>query len=114
MVCSGSNAIAATFLYSNWEFDSSGECDMAGEKQDNGWPLPKFSFAVIIEGVVGSFQEVAGLDAEGQVIEYRAGDAHAFSVTQLPGVRKYGNVTLKKGVFAMDGTLWHWFNQTKL
>jgi len=48
---------------------------MAGETQDQSiGPLPKFYFSVDIGDQQNlTFQEVSGLDAEMQVIEYRAG-----------------------------------------
>ena len=47
---------------------------MAGEAQDNVWPLPSFYFKVEL-GSLGeiAFKEVSGLDMEAQVIEYRHG-----------------------------------------
>ena len=44
---------------------------MAGEAQDNVWPLPSFYFKVEL-GSLGeiAFKEVSGLDMEAQVIEY--------------------------------------------
>jgi len=52
-----------------------GEVTMAGETQDQSiGPLPKFYFSVDIGDQQNlTFQEVSGLDAEMQVIEYRAG-----------------------------------------
>lgn len=87
---------------------------MAGEVQNNIWPLTKFSFSVAIDGKVMSFQEVSGLDVEAQVIEYRAGDSKAFSTIKMPGIQKSGNVTLKKGIFAKDNALWAWFKQNTM
>ena len=53
---------------------------MAGEAQDNIWPLPKFHFKVEVEGgISASFQEVSGLDTEVDVVEYRHGDSPEFS-----------------------------------
>ena len=86
-----------------------------GMKQSaNIWPLPKFHFEVQWDTAVMSFQEVSGLDTEAQTIEYRAGNSQAFSVTKMPGMKKYGNVTLKKGVFKADRKFWDWFNQIKM
>ncbi len=89
---------------------------MAGEKQDNVWPLPKFYFSVDIGGVGDDlpFQEVSGLDTESQPIEYRAGNNKEWSVIKMPGLKKTGNVTLKKGVFAKDNKFWDWYSQIKL
>ncbi|MCT4639731.1 MAG: phage tail protein [Bacteroidales bacterium] len=89
---------------------------MAGDKQDNVWPLPKFYFSVDLGsgGGVVSFQEVSGLDVEAQIIEYRHGDNPVHSTIKMPGIKKYGNVTLKKGVFAKDNKFWDWLNKIKL
>lgn len=55
---------------------------MAGEKQDNVWPLPVFYFKVEIEDIGEmAFKEVSGMDMEAQVIEYRHGNS--------PGVFQY-------------------------
>lgn len=70
---------------------------MAGEVQDNVWPLPKFYFTVEIATLSeATFQEVSGLDVEAQIIEYRHGNSPDFSTIKMPGIKKYGNVTLKK------------------
>lgn len=88
---------------------------MAGEKQDNVWPLPAFYFKVEI-GSLGeiAFKEVSGLDAEAQVIEYRHGNSPVFSTIKMPGIKKYSNVQLKKGVFVKDNKLFNWFNTIKM
>lgn len=78
------------------------------------WPLPKFHFEVKFGSGVVLFQEVSGLDAEAEVIEYRAGSSKEFSTVKMPGLKKYGNVTMKKGVFKSDNKFWDWFNQIKM
>ena len=75
---------------------------MAGEAQDNVWPLPKFYFQVKLGDTEVAFQEVSGLDIEAQIIEYRHGNSPEFSTIKMPGIKKVGNVTLKKGVFVKD------------
>ncbi|MDR2084110.1 MAG: phage tail protein [Bacteroidales bacterium] len=88
---------------------------MAGEKQDNVWPLPKFYFTVEVADLSeATFQEVSGLDIEAQIIEYRHGNSPDFSTIKMPGIKKYGNVTLKKGVFVKDNKFWDWFNKIKM
>jgi len=83
--------------------------------QSNNWPLPKFYFSVDLGiGQTISFQEVTGLEAETQVIEYRQGDNKAFSTVKLPGITKYGNVTMKKGVFSNDNNFWTWYQKAML
>jgi len=78
------------------------------------WPLPKFYFEVEWDTAVMQFQEVSGLDVEAQPITYRAGDSAAFSPVKMPGMKKFGNVTLKKGVFQADNKFWDWFNEIKM
>lgn len=86
-----------------------------GSKQSNTvWPLPKFYFQVKWDSAVLSFEEVSGLDVEAQPIEYRHGDSPVFSAIKMPGLKKFGNVTMKKGVFKSDNKFWDWFNQIKM
>ena len=88
---------------------------MAGEKQDNVWPLPVFYFKVEIEDIGEmAFKEVSGMDMEAQVIEYRHGNSPVFSNIKMPGLKKTSNVSLKKGVFKSDNKFWDWFNEIKL
>lgn len=86
-----------------------------GSKQSTSiWPIPKFRFQVKWDAQVMSFQEVSGLDVEAQPIEYRSGDSPTFSVVKMPGLKKYGNVTMKKGVFKSDNKFWDWFDKIKM
>lgn len=88
---------------------------MAGEKQDNVWPLPKFYFSVQIgDDKSIPFQEVTGLESETKVIEYRHGNSPSFYPMKMPGLGHVGNVTLKKGIFVNDAKFWTWYNETKL
>jgi phage tail-like protein len=73
------------------------------------WPVPKFRFEVTWDSAKISFQEVSGLDVEAQPIEYRAGDSPNFSVTKMPGIKKYTDVTMKKGMFKGDKSFTEWF-----
>ncbi|OGB25273.1 MAG: phage tail protein [Burkholderiales bacterium RIFCSPLOWO2_02_FULL_57_36] len=86
-----------------------------GSKQSTAvWPLPKFYFQVKWDSQVMSFQEVSGLDIQSEEIKYRHGDSPEFSVIKMPGLKKVGNVTMKKGVFKSDNKFWDWFNQIKM
>ena len=80
----------------------------------DAWPLPRFHFQVTWGEQVLSFQEVSGLDVEAQPLEYRHGDSPEFSTIKMPGIKKSGNVTMKKGVFKSDNKFWDWFNQIKM
>ncbi len=91
---------------------------VAGEAQDDIWPLPKFYFIVDFGGELSGelvpFQEVSGLATETPVIEYRAGNSPIFSSAKMPGLAKIGNVTMKKGIFAEGNAFWNWHNAIKL
>ena len=88
--------------------------DDGSAQSANVWPLPKFHFEVKWDTQVMSFQEVSGLDIQSEEIKYRAGDSKQFSVIKMPGMVKFGNVTMKKGVFKGDNKFWDWLNQIKL
>ena len=87
---------------------------MAGEAQNEIWPLPKFYFQVNIDGQIMSFQEASGFEVEVDVTEYRHGDNPNFSTIKMPGMKKYTDITLKKGVFSGDFDLHDWFNEIQL
>ena len=61
-----------------------------------------------------SFQEVSGLETETQIIEYRHGNNPVFSTIKMPGIAKFGNITMKKGVFISDNKFWDWYSQIKM
>jgi len=78
------------------------------------WPLVRFQFQVKWDSTELVFQEVTGLNVETQVIEYRGGNSKAFAPVKMPGLQKYGNVTLKKGMFKGDTALWKQFTTVKM
>ena len=79
------------------------------------WPLPKFYFSVNFgNGLTAAFQEVTGLEVKASVIEYRAGNSKVFSTVKMPGLAKVGNVTMRKGLFTADKSLWAWFASTTM
>jgi len=88
--------------------------DDGSAQSTNVWPMPKFHFEVKWDAEVMSFQEVSGLDIEAQPIEYRHGDSPEFSTIKMPGIKKTGNVTMKKGIFKSDNKFWDWFNEIKM
>lgn len=76
-------------------------------------PYSNFNFQVVDEsgGVVGGFSDVSGLNAEVTVAEYRNGSDLENHVTKIPGVHKFENVTLKRGVVNTK-TFFDWFRET--
>ncbi|GAA0879384.1 hypothetical protein GCM10009119_23520 [Algoriphagus jejuensis] len=88
---------------------------MAGEAQDGNWPLPKFYFSVdwgTMKNI--PFQEISGLEIEGQTPEYRHGNSPVFSAVKMPGIVKSNHVTMKKGVFVNDDVFRDWYNRIKM
>lgn len=85
-----------------------------GDQSAATWPLAKFSFQVKWDDAEFIFQEVAGLSAEAQVIEYRGGNSRVYSTVKMPGIQKFSNVTLKKGIFKGDKNLWDKYNLIKM
>src|ERR1035437_5229128 len=62
-------------------------------------PYPNFNFLVDLGGdVIGGFTECSGLESETDVMEYREGGDKFNSVRKLPGLNKFPNITLKRGV----------------
>ncbi|MDY0389490.1 phage tail protein [Desulfobulbus oligotrophicus] len=78
------------------------------------YPIPKFHFQVQWGGTRIGFTEVTGLTIENEVIEYREGSSPEYSKIKMPGLHKYGNITLKRGIFASDNEYHDWLNSVKL
>src|SRR5712675_1896064 len=78
---------------------------MAGNRND---PFGAFNFIVEIDGAVkAGFMEVSGLELQIDPIEYREGGDKPLTVRKLPGLIKYSNVLLKRGL-TLDRSLWDW------
>lgn len=84
--------------------------------EETNYPLPAFHFEVKWSNEdtdAVPFSEVSGLSVEHQVIEYRNGNSKEFSTIKMPGLQKYGNVTLKRGALAKDNSLFDWWDRSK-
>jgi len=77
-------------------------------------PLPNFNFQVEWGATRIGFQEVTGLDFETEVIEYREGSSIEASPLKLPGLNKYGDITLKRGIVSSDNEIYEWFSDNKM
>lgn len=74
----------------------------------DGDPFGNFNFIVEIEGVeAAGFAEASGISSETEIIEYRTGDSRDGSVRKLPGLHKFGDITLKRGITRSDA-VWQW------
>lgn len=77
---------------------------MASTRDD---PFASFNFLVEIDTVTkAGFSECSGLTMETDPIEYRNGNED-ITVRKLPGMKKFGNITFKRG-FTKDNGLWQW------
>jgi phage tail-like protein len=86
--------------------------DGTGATENATWPMPSSSFLVTIgEQQNIPFQEVTGLEGETQVIEYRHSNSKQYSAIKMPGIAKFSNVTLKKGVFVNGNSFWTWYEK---
>jgi len=77
---------------------------MAVQRND---PYVAFNYLIEIGGIrVGGFNEVSGLDAEIEPVNYRNGDED-FVERKLPGIKKFPNIVLKRGIIGdLDGFRW--------
>lgn len=78
------------------------------------YPLPVFHFTVEWGGMRVGFSEVSGLTQENQAIEYRDGSSPEYSSKKMPGLRKFSNVTLKRGIMKSDNEFFKWLSTVKL
>ena len=74
------------------------------------YPIPKFHFRVEWGGTRIGFTEVTGLEVSTDVIEYRDGASPDYSKIKMPGMQKFGNITMKRGTFAHDNEYYNWWN----
>jgi phage tail-like protein len=74
-------------------------------------PYAQFNFLIEVDDLpVGGFTELSGMTAESDIIEYREGSDLA-RMRKLPGLFKFGNITLKRG-YTQSRDLWEWRKTT--
>lgn len=78
------------------------------------YPLPVFHFTVEWGGQRIGFSEVSGLTQENQAIEYRDGSFPEYSSVKMPGIRKFSNIGLKRGIVKSDNDFYKWLSTVKL
>ena len=78
------------------------------------YPLPAFHFSADWGGAKVGFSEVSGLTVETELIEYRDGASPEFTKVKMPGLKKYSNITLKRGILPADNEFFNWFNKTQM
>jgi phage tail-like protein len=78
------------------------------------YPLSTFHFSVDWGGTRIGFTEVSGLDWEIDPISYRDGASPEYHKTKMPGMQKFGDITLSRGVFQSDNDYYNWMNTVNL
>ena len=78
------------------------------------YPLPVFHFDVSWNDAHIGFSEVSGLTQENQAIEYRDGSFREYSSIKMPGLRKFANISLKRGITKGNNQLFEWLSTIKL
>jgi len=81
---------------------------------NNTYPLPAFHFEVCWGTEKMNFSEVSGLNQEVQMIEYRHGSSPDYSTQKMPGLWKYSNITMKRGITKSDNKFYDWLSKIKL
>ena len=73
-------------------------------------PLSLYHFQVQWGGTRTSFREISGLDIEIETTSFREGSSPSDSERKMPGLRKFGNITLKRGLVKGDNEFFDWIN----
>ena len=76
--------------------------------KDHGvfYPMTKMNFVVTVSGLTdatAAFNEVTGVEASVDVVEFRQGNSNSLAPIKIPGLVKHGNVTLKMGYTIGNG-----------
>jgi phage tail-like protein len=67
------------------------------------------NFRVEIDSIASAtFSEILGLDVSIDIVDYRTGAAPVSTAEKLPGLARYPNITLKRGL-TQNTDLWNWF-----
>jgi phage tail-like protein len=77
-----------------------------GDRND---PYRGFNFRIEIDNTaVAGFRECGGLTLNTDPVDYREGTDALLSVRKLTGLRKFTNITLKRG-YTQNKELWKWY-----
>lgn len=76
------------------------------------YPLTKMNFLVTVAelNANAAFNEVTGIDASVDVVEFRQGNSGSLAPIKIPGLVKHGNITLKMG-YTLDNKFRDWVKQ---
>jgi len=77
-------------------------------------PMPAYHFLVEWGGARVSFIEVSGLEITTDVIEHRDGADPDQTAHKMPGLTRYKNIVLKRGILKGDNDFFNWMNTKSL
>lgn len=80
----------------------------------SNYPLAAFHFKVEWGGNRIGFTEVSGLDIFFEPIQYREGNSPEYTSQKMPGIVKFNNIILKRGILVGDNDFFKWMNTIKL
>jgi len=78
------------------------------------YPPPAFYFTVAWAAKRIGLSEISGLTQKVQNIEYRDGSFPEYSSMKMPGLRKFTNITMKRGVAKSDNEFFQCLSTVKL
>lgn len=74
------------------------------------YPHLKNHFSVQWGGTNIGFMEVSGLSIEIDVVDYREGASPENTFRKMPSLKKFSDVTLKRGIVKNDNDFYQWIN----
>jgi phage tail-like protein len=74
----------------------------------NSYPMPAYHFVVDWGGTRTGFSEVSGLNMTHEVVDYREGSSLVDSSKKIPGLTKFENIVLKRGIVKGDNDFFNW------
>jgi phage tail-like protein len=78
------------------------------------YPQPIFHFLVNWGGTRLGFYEITGLSIAREVIEYRDSSAPTYQTLKMPGLEKYQNIIMKRGILKGDNEFYAWMSTIKI
>jgi phage tail-like protein len=76
--------------------------------------INRYHFSVDWGGTRIGFMEVSGLDIEIEAVSFREGSSPEDTFRKIPGLRKYSNITLKRGIVRGDNDFFNWINTKQI
>jgi phage tail-like protein len=76
----------------------------------SNYPLQAYHFSVDWGGSNTGFTEVSGLSIFFEAIQYRDGNLKEDISLKIPGLTKFSNIVLKRGLISGDYDMYNWIN----